>query len=92
MDRPGRHYAMRRKSDRERQILYDLTYMQNLKTTTTTTKASHQTHMSFYEIRLAVTRGKGLGEEELEQVGQNVQTLSYKINKYKGCDVQHDDW
>ena len=34
MDRPQGHYAKRNKSDRERQIPYDLTYMWNLKTKT----------------------------------------------------------
>ena len=31
MDGPWGHYAKRHKSDRERQMLYDLTYMWNLK-------------------------------------------------------------
>ena len=34
MDGLGRHYAKWNKSDRERQILYDITYMWNLKNTT----------------------------------------------------------
>ena len=33
IDGLGRHYAKWRKSDRERQILYDITYMRNLKNT-----------------------------------------------------------
>ena len=31
MDRPGEHHTKRNKSDRERQILYDITCMWNLK-------------------------------------------------------------
>ena len=34
MDGLGGHYAKRNKSDKERQILYDFTYMWNLKNTT----------------------------------------------------------
>ena len=34
MDRLGGHYVKWNKSDRERQILYDITYMWNLKNTT----------------------------------------------------------
>ena len=28
---------------------------------------------------------------QLDEGSQNVQTSSYKINKYLGCNVQHDD-
>ena len=35
MDGLGRYYANWNKSDRERQTLYDITYMWNLKTITT---------------------------------------------------------
>lgn len=39
------------------------------------------------EISLLVTR---VGVEgELDEDGQKVQNSSYKINKYRGCDVQH---
>ena len=40
------------------------------------------------EIRLVVTRGGGLGERELEEGVQKVQTSSYKVNKYR--DVIHN--
>ena len=39
-----------------------------------------------------VTRGGGLGEGELDEGGQKVQTSSYKINKHYGCNVQHDKY
>ena len=29
---------------------------------------------------------------ELDEDGQKVQTFSYKIKKYWGCKVQHDDY
>ena len=31
------------------------------------------------------------GMEEMKEDGQKVQTSSYKINKFWGCNVQHDD-
>ena len=34
------------------------------------------------EIRFVITRGQGWGEGELDEGSQEVQTLSYKINKY----------
>ena len=32
----------------------------------------------------------GVGERELDEGGQKVQTSSYKINKYQGYNVQPD--
>ena len=43
------------------------------------------------EIRFVVIRGRGLGEG-LDEGGQQVQTSSYKKNKYQGCTVQHDEY
>ena len=31
------------------------------------------------------------GWGRLDEGGQKVQTFSYKINKYQGCDLKHDD-
>ena len=39
-----------------------------------------------------VTRGGGCGEGKLEEGSQKVQTSRYKINKYQGCNVQHDGY
>ena len=39
------------------------------------------------EIRIVVTRGGGSGEGELDEGIQKVQTFSYKINKYQGCNL-----
>ena len=39
-----------------------------------------------------VTRGEEGEVGELDEGGQKVQTSSYKINKYQGCDVQHDKY
>ena len=42
------------------------------------------------EIRSTATRGKELGEGELDEGCQKVQTPGYKINKYSECNVWHD--
>lgn len=34
----------------------------------------------------------GVGEGRLAKGGQKVQISNYKINKYQGCNVQHDDY
>ena len=34
----------------------------------------------------------GVGLWELDEGTQRVQTSSYKINKYEGCNVQHDKY
>ena len=43
-------------------------------------------------IRFVVTRGGGWEERVWEKCSQKVQTLSYKINKLEGCNVQYDDY
>ena len=54
-----------------------------------TLKSTKQTN-SQKKIRFLVTSGGGLGEGELDEGVQKVQTSSYKINKYQGCNIQHD--
>ena len=70
------------KSDRERQILYDLTYYIE----TVKKKLIEK------EIRFVVTRSRGCEEQELEEGDQTVHTSGCKINKYEGWNVQHDDY
>ena len=70
------------KSDRERQIRM-ISYMVSKKKKYSQEKRS---------IRPVVTKGEGWGERKLEKGGQKVQTSSYKINKYQGCNVQHEDY
>ena len=62
MGGPGGYYARWNKADRERQILYDITYIWNLKkynklVNITKKKQSH----GYGEQRLPVGRGKGRG-------------------------------
>ena len=39
--------------------------------------------------KLVVARGKGV--REMGEGGQRVQTSSYKMNKFRGCNIQHGD-
>ena len=82
MDGPWSHYAKWNKSNGERQIVYDLTYLWNL------IKKNKNAKLVEKEIRYVITRGK-LGSG-LEEGGQKVQTSSYKMNKYQG--YMHDDY
>ena len=38
-----------------------------------------------------VTKDKELGEGELEEGGQKVQNSTRKVNKYQGCNIQHNE-
>ena len=74
MNGPWGHYAKWNKSDRERQILYDITYMWKLKN-----------NLSLdIEKRLMVARGREWALGEMGERGQKVQTWSYKISKSWG--------
>ena len=39
-----------------------------------------------------VIKGRGWEKGELEEGGHKVQTSGYKISKYEGCNVQHDNY
>ena len=66
MDPPWGHYSKRNNSGRERQILYDLTQMQNLE--------KQNTKLEEKEIRFVVIRsGRVSGKAELEEDGQKIQ-------------------
>ena len=69
MEGTSGHDAQENKSDRERQILYHLTYMLNLKKTPK--KTPHETHRKRDQI-CGYQRRWGGGGEELEGSGQNV--------------------
>ena len=53
---------------------------------TYTSKLSKQTN------KLIEKRSDLWLSEALEEGSQKVQTLSYKINKYQGCNIQHDKY
>ena len=79
MDELGGYYVKWNKSDRERQKLCDLTYMWNLK---------NQTHRNREQPGGCQWQGLEMGE--MGKGGQNIQTSSYKINKFLECNVQHE--
>ena len=81
------------KPDRERQILYDLTYMWNLKKTIKQkTKQNKKIKLIDTGNRLVVARGRGWVVGEMDEDGQKVPTFSDKMSKSWGCNVQHDDY
>ena len=44
------------------------------------------------EIKFVVTRGRGWRVGKMHKGGQNVQISTYTINKYWGCNAQHEDY
>ena len=60
-DELGRYYVKWRKSDRERQILYDINYVQNLKNATNQWIKQKRTRLIEIENKLMVTSGKREG-------------------------------
>ena len=78
MDGPWGHYAKWNQSDKERPILYDLTYMCNLK---------RKCKLIEKEITFVVIRG---GVRELDDCGYKLPVI--KKNKYMGWVAQHDDY
>ena len=76
------HSAKCNKSDGERQILDDLTYMWNLKI-----KKSQDKEIIFVVIWLSEAR---VESGKMDEGFQKVQTCSGKINISWGCNVHHD--
>lgn len=76
--------------DRKRQMLYDLSYMWNLKKQRTPIK---QTCRKRDPICGYQRWDKWGGEqEELDEGGQKEQTSSYQINKYQRYNIQYDGY
>ena len=53
-----------------------------------TSKTNKQTYRKRDQI--CGYQRRGLGEGELDEGNQKVQTSNYKTSKQQGCDVQHD--
>ena len=49
-----------------------------------------QNKLTGKEMRFVIIGGWELWEGELNESGQKLQTLSYKINKFWECNIQHD--
>ena len=78
MDRARGYYAKWNKSDRERQILYNLTCMWNLKTKTKLTVKENRL------LELKVVGKNGWGHQRYK--------LKYKINMLWESNLQHGDY
>ena len=74
MDRLGGYYAKGNKSDRERHILYDITYMWNLKNKLVSITKRKQTHR-YREQTSDYQRGEGRGEGRY--TGRGVKGTNY---------------
>ena len=59
MDGPGDYHTEWTKSDRKRQILYDVTYMWNLKNSTNELIYKTETDLQTYKTNLWLPKGKG---------------------------------
>ena len=58
MDGPGDYHTKWGKSDRERQIWYDIAYMQNLKTWYKWTYLQNRNRLTVFENKFMVTKGE----------------------------------
>ena len=66
------------KSDREREILYDITYMRNLKRNDNKwTYLQNRNRLTDLDNELMVTRGEGWGEGIVREFGIDMYTLLY---------------
>ena len=75
-------------SDKERQILYDITYMQNLKYSTNECIYKRETDTQIQITNyLLVTTGEMEGDGANQ--GYEIQTTTYKIDKQQANIIQH---
>ena len=65
MDGPRDYHSKQSKSDRERQIPYDITYMWNLKYDPNELIYETETDSQTYRSDLWLPRGRGLGEGKI---------------------------
>ena len=65
MDEPVDYHSKQSKSERERQIPYDITYIWNLKYDTNGTYLQNRNRLTDTENRLVVAKGEGGGGEGL---------------------------
>ena len=89
MDGPGDYHIKRSKSDRERQILHAIVYMQNLKNDMNKhlqKEIDSQTQRKNY--------GYQVGREEVHKLGVwdwHVYTAIFKIDNLKGSTIKHSE-
>ena len=80
MDGPRACHAEWRKSDRERQISYDIAYMWNLKKWYKWTYLQNRNRVTDVENKLMVTKGDRGARNKLRDWDWNIHTTIYKID------------
>ena len=89
MDGPRGYHTKCSKSDRERQISYDLTYMWNLKRWYKQTYLQNRNRLTDTENKLIVTKEKrGAGRDKLGVWDWQIQTVIHKVDKQGYCIAQ----
>ena len=73
------------KSVRERQILYDLTYMWNLKNNTDEHICKIETDFQIEKTDLSLVKGRREGEGKTRGMGLTDKTSMYEVDKQQGC-------
>ena len=81
MNGPKGYYANWNKSDKETEILYDLTYIANLKNENKWTNIAKQKQTHIYREWVGVRREACWWKSEIDEGYLEIQTSSYKINK-----------
>ena len=89
MNGPRDYHTKWSKSDRKRQISYDITYTWRLKYDTNEFIYKTEIDSQTQKTNLRLLRGSGCGRDKLEVWDQQVQTTIYKIDKQQGPTVQH---
>ena len=79
------------KSDRERQIPYDFTYMWNLKKVNEYNKTETDSQIQRTNQWLPEGRKVEGGAKQVKGI-KRLQTASYKINKSQGYNLQHREY
>ena len=66
MDGPTDYHTKQSKSERERQIPYDITYTWNLKHDTNELIYETEIQLQMWKINLRLSRGSGWGKDKME--------------------------
>ena len=88
MEGPRDYHTKQNKSERERQISYDNTYVRNIKYNMNDLIYKAETDSQTQKANLWLPKGKA-GRDKLGVSDQRIQTTIYKIDKQQGPTVQH---
>ena len=84
MDGPRDYHSKWSKSDKGRQISYDITYMWNLKKWYKWTYLKSRNRLTDIENKLMVTKEERWGRDKFGIWDQQIQTTIYKIDEQQG--------